>query len=347
MKKAYVCSFLLFNGIFVGNFSCFGMPDKCTRSSHVHVTRQTKEDQNLLSKMRPLFLNTRFNPSVAQKRVKETAIKEYGAREVNFLNNEQQKILGLFFERKNAPVNIVYVTGFSYPNAPTKEWAAPISQVFPDFNILLFDWRGRGESEGENGLFKKDFGANAYPDIQAAIDFVKKQNNKPIVLHGFCLGGAISLKAVLEAKKNGDILPDAICLSSPFTYFENIFSRAHNEVNVFYRPFIKLCIKFGVGRKFLDFILNGSLFNINPAEMICKIDIPVWIDHATQDKLSITQEVEKLYEERQNGFLNTTLFESELGKHVRVHSTVPAQYKKAYVVFLRKAGFLKEQEEDC
>jgi hypothetical protein len=297
--------------------------------------------------MRPLFLNTRLKPSIAQKQVRDTAINEYEAREVNFFNDDQQKLSGLFFERKNAPVNIIYVTGFFYPNAPTKEWAAPLSQIFPNFNILLFDWRGQGESEGENGMFKKDFGANAYPDIQAAINFVRKQNNKFIVLHGFCFGGAMSLKAVLEAKKTGQQLPDAICLSSPFTSFENIFSRAHKEISVLYRPFIKLCIKLGLGRRFLNLILNGSLFDVNPAEMICDTwDIPIWIDHATQDKLSITQEVEKLYTEWKDKFSYTTLFESELGEHVRVHSKVPAQYKNAYLAFLRNAGLLQEQEED-
>jgi predicted alpha/beta hydrolase len=92
---------------------------------------------------------------------------------------------------------------------------------------LIIDWRGVGESEGVCSIMRKNsFGKNAYHDIQAAVDFVKRDNNNPIVLIGFCCGGAMIMHATIQAQKEKRALADALAFDCIFTTFENQFKHS-------------------------------------------------------------------------------------------------------------------------
>lgn len=111
-----------------------------------------------------------------------------GAEEVWFRNAEGQRLYGWFFRSAARPAHgtVVYAHGnggnLSYCDWVGEELAAR------GFDVLLFDYRGYGRSEGEpageGGL---------YADAEAAYDFLTKERGVPagqIVLYGQSLGTA-------------------------------------------------------------------------------------------------------------------------------------------------------------
>ncbi len=315
----------------------------------VHITEQTQEDKDLLGKVRNLFFESTPSckakmkenklygnvPKDARRIVCEKSIRTYGAQEITLLTEDSCKISALYFKRPHAQVNIIYVTGYFHDYTPPKEWCSPFAQIFPEHNILAFDWRGFGDSEGENKFMRKNvFGSNAYPDIQAAIDFIKKDNDKPIILHGFCFGAAMAMYATLQARRQGKASADALGISCTFNYFEYLFNRAFEEED---RWYYILLLRLGLGKRIINYMMNGSLFDINPMEMIEYIDLPCWFDHYTNDPFAYLDDGIKLYEKKRG---SKFFLQSDLGKHVRIHSKVPFQYQQAYNGFLKNIGFI-------
>ena len=216
----------------------------------------------------------------------------------------------------------------------------PFLEIFPTYNIFAFDSRGFGQSSRKKGnkfLKKGDYGTNAYPDIQAAIDFVRSRSDKPVVLQGFCFGGAMAMYTAIKAKEHGRKGPDAIGVSCMFTKFENLFSRAFLVED---RWFYWVLMRLGLGTAILDKMMNGSLFELLPVNMVKKLDIPCWFDHPTQDKFAIMEEAVQVY----NAAPRYKMFvQSELGAHVRMHAKVPYQYRLAYKEFLTKSGLITKE----
>lgn len=297
-----------------------------------HFVEQTEADKALRAKMKSLFFEADVKDAAeAQKRVREKLVKNYNGKEVSLTTKDGNRVAGIFIERPNAQVNIVYVTGYFHDLTPPKEWCAPFAEIFPKYNIFMFDWRGFGQSEGNNALLEKcDFGPNAYPDVWAAVDFVRSQNDKPVVLHGFCFGGAMALHATLKAQEEGRRLADGLGLSCMFTRFENLFNRAAGAED---RWFFWFLLKSGLAPAMLEYMANGDLFSILPVEIVKKIDVPCWFDHPTPDRFAIMSEAVQVF----NAAPGPKVFvQSELGRHVRMHADVPYQYSNAYQRFLEK-----------
>ena len=87
-------------------------------------------------------------------------------------------------------------------------------KLFPQqFNILMYDLRGHGRSEGERGHVKQfsDFRR----DLEAVIDFLRKEfNMKRFTLFGHSLGGLIT-SDWLQNEAKAECYPEKVFLSSP------------------------------------------------------------------------------------------------------------------------------------
>jgi uncharacterized protein len=111
-----------------------------------------------------------------------------GAEEVWFRNAEGMRLYGWFFHSKTGPATatVVYAHG-NGGNLSYCDWVGE-SLAARGFDVLLFDYRGFGRSEGEavgeGGL---------YADAEAAYDFIIKERGVPsgrVVLYGQSLGTA-------------------------------------------------------------------------------------------------------------------------------------------------------------
>jgi len=301
----------------------------------IHITRQTDEDKKLSHELENLI----FEISNPEHDKNEALQKAYtlGAQKISLITEDNVKISALYFENEKAPLNIIYVTGYFHYVTPPKEWLNQFACLFTQvgsklkYNILAFDWRGVGESEGSNKLFQKNaFGSNAYKDVQAAIDFIKTKNNKPIMLHGFCYGAAMALHATIKAQEHGKPTADALGLSSVFVSFESMFDRS---IMTYGKWFYKLFHTIGLTRFIMDWMMNGSLFDLKPIEMIKKINMPCWFDHFSSDKIASLDEAAAVYQHANHPKI---FVQSDSGRHVRIHQYAPCQYRDAYENFLQK-----------
>jgi hypothetical protein len=312
------------------------------------ITEQLPQDVELKNKIKKLFFEVdpemTNNPFENNKRgVCNKAIKEFGATEIILHTQDDFRISSLYFKRPDAPINIIYATGYFHDQTPTKQWASPFALLFPTFNILTYDWRGFGDSEGKRGdkLGKTDFGTNAYLDIQAAIDFIKKDNDKPIVLVGFCAGAAMTIKATIEAIKAKQITADALVLNSIFSEFENQFNRA--AIVSENRCYMRVIANMGISKAILHNIVSGSLFNLKPIEAIEQINIPCYFEHFVDDPSAIIEEAIQVFNKTKS-FKKFEL--STIGIHVRIHKDAPFQVRNNFYAFLLESKLLKQEQLD-
>ena len=157
------------------------------------------------------YFNTSF--LIHYDQVFANLIKD-GFREVYFPSEDNLRINGLWLQREPASYNILLCAGF-YPGR--KEGLAAFYHLLPqNCNILMFDARGHGLSEG--AFFSKLalYGANEYKDIIGALQFIRKENNKPIILLGMCAGAYHCIKTVDYIENTGQhtLAPFGLILDS-------------------------------------------------------------------------------------------------------------------------------------
>lgn len=303
-----------------------------------YITQQQPQDVTLLEEIRPLFFEAdqTANP---KREVYTKAIKQYGAQELTLLTDDDMRISAIYFKRPHAKINLIYIPGYFFDLTPTKEWACPFALLFKEFNVLSIDWRGIGTSEGVNKLLHKNsFGKYATPDIQAAIDFMAKENNNPNVLIGFCFGAAMNMYATVQAQKESRRTADALVCNCVFTKFENQFNRAVLAED---RLLQRLILQSGLGRRLIEYQTHGSLFDVNPIDLIKEVKIPCYFEHFTFDPFAIIQEGVEVY---QAATCPKMFMRSDIGRHVRMHTKVPYQYRQAFLTFLQSTGLLTAQD---
>ena len=86
----------------------------------------------------------------------------------------------------------------------------------------------------------------------------------------------MALHATLKAQEEGRKLADGLGLSCMFTKFENLFDRAAVVEN---RWGYWLLMKSGLGPAMIEYMANGSIFDILPVDMIKQVNVPCWFDH--------------------------------------------------------------------
>ena len=314
-----------------------------------HITEQLSEDKELLDTMRPLFFERRDrgfwgaitllltdnDPDTSLRReVYKKAINDYDGQEIVLLTQDDHRISSLFFERSQAPLNILYVAGYFRGNTPSKEWAAPFSLLFPEYNVLSFDWRGYGESEGE----PKNFDCNAYLDIQAAIDFLRKTNDKPIVVVGFCLGAALALKAEIEAQEMGSESADAFVISCTPTDCSFLQQRS---VKVIGNWLLRTFASSDFAQTYIVETMLGDLADLKPLEMIQQINKPMLFEYLSQDVMVPLEEgIENFMAAPTEKKMITF---SDIGHHVRIHTAAPYQYRQTFQNFVELVTFSKKR----
>lgn len=303
-----------------------------------YITNQVPQDTTLIETIRPLFFEADHSAN-PKRDVYTKAVKQHNAQEIVLLTEDNVRISALYFKRPNAKINLIYIPGYFFDLTPTKEWASPFALLFKEFNVLSIDWRGAGTSEGISKLLHKNsFGKYATPDIQAALDFMAQENNNPNVLIGFCFGAAMNMYATVQAQKENRRTADALVCNCVFTRFENQFNRAVLAEDRFLQ---RILLRSGLGRRLVEYQANGSLFDVNPIDLIKEIKIPCYFEHYTFDPFAIIQEGVEVY---QAATCPKMFMRSDIGRHVRMHTKVPFQYRQAFLTFLRSINLLTAQD---
>jgi len=125
-----------------------------------------------------------------------TSLRHAGFQKITFKTSDNFKLSGLFLARPDATCTVIICAGW---RPGRKEGLATFYDLLPTYcNILLFDARGRGESEGSFLGKIWQYGINEYRDIAAAISWTNKNNTLPIILIGFCSGAFNAVHALIH-----------------------------------------------------------------------------------------------------------------------------------------------------
>lgn len=189
--------FFLLTAAFLG---AYHQPDESEHlitehhSIPIHTTLHTWQDS--------AYLNTQFLKNY--KRV-NYALRKEGFTHGFFESTDGLALNYLLLEKPHARASIIVCCGW-LPGR--KEGMASLFALLPhDCNILFFDARGHGSSEGPLLSQFYAYGKHEYKDIIGAIRFMHERNPQtPIIIFGMCAGAFNAAHALIRLAKQPDML---------------------------------------------------------------------------------------------------------------------------------------------
>lgn len=133
---------------------------------------------------------------------------------------------GAYLTRPGADVDILYFGGnVSRVNDALADLAAVTADLRA--NVLMIDYRGYGRSGGKPAL------AAIKSDSLAAFDFLRARSDRPIIVHGFSLGGFMASHVAANRTAQGLVLEGTAADVETF---------ARNQIPLYAKPVVRLNI---------------------------------------------------------------------------------------------------------
>ncbi|HEY7316940.1 MAG TPA: alpha/beta fold hydrolase [Candidatus Binatia bacterium] len=136
-----------------------------------------------------------------------------------------------------------------------------------DFNLLLFDFRYLGKSEGSYSTA----GAKEVEDLLAAVQFLKNRQVNEVGVWGFSMGGAVGLMAIEKA-------PEIRAVVSESSYS----SLAAMTFELMKIPLLNYPIAYLIGF-WAKLFLGIDVRDASPADRIRNTSIPILLIHSSAD----------------------------------------------------------------
>jgi len=193
------------------------------------------------------------------------------------------------------------------------------------YSILLFDLRGRGESEGKGKTL-----SYINEDIEGAVDFLKNRgySSSEIALLGFC-SGAASACIFASFEDIGGLVLDG-CFASVKRMFINQASSRH--IPMFLSSFFYGGLKFSAELLY-DFKV------VDPQDVIHLIKCPIFLIHEEHDKFVSEEETLTLYHKSASRL--KLLWEIPDANHSEGYVMYPEEYINRIDGFLKNALLVK------
>jgi dienelactone hydrolase len=190
------------------------------------------------------------------------------------------------------------------------------------YSVLLFDLRGRGESEGK-GLAL----SNIEPDIGGAVDYLisRGYDAKDICILGFCSGAAL---ACIFASQNriGALILDGCFIDVPTEVARQAESIGIPQfLESFFMP----------GGLFMARIMYGYHL-VNPIDVIHKVACPILFIHEENDEFIPYEEVLQLFRASNNPA--NEVWEASGTLHSQPFQTHPTEYIEKVDGFINRAS---------
>jgi pimeloyl-ACP methyl ester carboxylesterase len=314
-----------------------------------HATTSNEEN---IRKPESNFFNTQF--LVQYDKVEQALIIEEGFEKVDFKSTDGLTLKGLYKKVEGAPYTMIFAAGF-YPGR--KEGLATYTKMLKDNpNILLYDARGHGKSDGRLFSNLANYGVDEYKDVIGALECAQKQNpNGEIKFFGTCAGAFHVARALgqIDCKKEKvtgfvydsgyvtmlDIKP------VPGMHFKEkvipallkswIYKKDTKEQikqrflckgitavsNFLFSTFVKLITK--------RYELREKTMNLTNS--IKKITCPIFYVHSHDDSYSPIESVKKLAEQTEN---KQCWWIEKPSEHATHHLKHTEQYKQKLADFL-------------
>ncbi|NJE06028.1 alpha/beta fold hydrolase [Thermococcus sp. M36] len=189
------------------------------------------------------------------------------------------------------------------------------------YNVLVFDFRAHGESEGKYTTV----GDKEIADVKAAVEWLKEKHPEKaekIALIGFSMGGMLTIRSLAD-------IPEVCCgvADSPPMHLDRTgarglkyFSGLPEWLYILVKPFTKL-------------FSNGK--GVHPIEYAEKVRKPLLLIAGEKDPLVKVGEVREFYERNRRINPDVELWVTDAA-HVRTLKSHPDEWKVKVGEFLRK-----------
>jgi pimeloyl-ACP methyl ester carboxylesterase len=238
------------------------------------------------------------------------------ARTVTFSAHDGPQLHGILITRSQARRIIMLCHGYHR----TKESMEPYIKLFPHDTILLFDFRGHGQSCGD----LVSIGYYETQDIFAALDFLHHEpatQKLPIIGFGVSMGGSSLIAA---ASKTHDF--KALILDSSFA------SLAHEVAHQLELQLPKFLLP--LAQRILESVAGFCLSVMTPARAIKKVRCPILIIHSHDDPFTPVHHAHTLY--RASTVPNKQLWIVTGSAHADAFKDYPQEYQERVHAFLKQ-----------
>ncbi len=247
---------------------------------------------------RSKFFNTRFLTKRAL--VRRILVQRKGFKEVHFTSEDGLQLNGLYRSVENAPATIILTGGF-FPGK-LEGLASFVKLLDKKYNILLFNARGHGKSQGLSKLLKLGhYGKDDYNDMIGAIKFAHTQSTAPIIIHGTCSGAFHAAHALIKlADQAQEFNIKGLVFDSGWAKVSNVCVTAiQEEVKKVKNPVNRTLIK-GLSKLLKLFFYCKIVENDSHTQLHGKmrdLTIPVLYIHSLDDTYAPFIEVFELFKE--------------------------------------------------
>ena len=234
-------------------------------------------------------------------------------RDISITTSDKIIIKGWLIKSDKA--NGTIIIGHGYPF--DKGNILPIARfLYPDYNLLFYDHRYFGESEGKITTA----GLKEVEDVKSVIKFVKEEfgEDEQIALYGFSLSASAML--MTNQKVN------AIIADSAYANLENMVKQIYSIFGPFKFPFVKIT-------EMLSKIFFGKYpYEVSPALAIKNSKVAILVIHGEKDSQI---PVENAYALKKSN-PNIELWIVEGADHGFSYAINPNEYKSKIKLFLKE-----------
>ena len=256
--------------------------------------------------------------------IKNELLKRGDISTVSFFSEDGIKLSGYLIKRKNAQSNLILCHGY----LTAKEFLYGYVDLFQQSNILFFDFRAHGQSEGR----AISIGCHEYKDVIAAVNFMKNNikkidgNNFQLILLGISMGGASALKAASILTN----LCDALVIDSTYSNLEKTLLRSFKKkTNLAYYPF------FPILKKMFQYFTASNVSSMDISKCVEGITTPIFFIHSCSDNVLKPSNSIELYQHSIAQY--SKLWIAPKCRHGWLHSYYSTSYKSKVLRFLKKA----------
>lgn len=216
---------------------------------------------------------------------------------------------------------VIVVNGGEHPRLEVAVGTLEMTKDLVDkgFSVLLFDQRGRGESEGKGLL-----AVNAKHDIGGAVDYVRSRGHPYVGIMGFSLGAA-SMLEFTSLNSITAIISDSCYSNVTEALIEKVF---------YFKGIPKPIVRFFTPGMYLMAKVIYGYSKVNPVDVVADTTCPILFIHGEADDLIPVENAYELYQASGNPLDELWVVSS--ASHCQGYNTDPVGYIDRVTSFFKE-----------
>jgi len=207
--------------------------------------------------------------------------QEYGLsfEDVRFTTSDNLQLYGWWIPSAKSSRTIIFLHGFNGSMDPDLKYASRFNR--DGFNVLMFDFRNHGRSEGKTtGL-----GAVEVLDAEAAIQYARVSGSEKIGLLGFSMGGRVALLTAARDKTIAAIVSDG----GPVRFSTAITEGLKNKgIPWGLRQVFAILVQLGASIRTGNNLFSNEPIRIKPGQLT----VPTLLIHGERDQFTTPSDLQ-------------------------------------------------------